>query len=89
MQVASAIKDMKQEITAENAVSDACFSLAFVMLSMVGAELGFVDLMQMSFSKGKTKVAGIGAGSAKKMKEFMETGTIEKLEEKRLALKDM
>lgn len=39
----------------------------------------------MSFSKGKTKVAGIGKSSAEKMKEFMETGTMEKLEEKRAA----
>lgn len=39
----------------------------------------------MSFSKGKTKVPGIGKGSAEKMKEFMETGTIAKLEEKRAA----
>lgn len=37
----------------------------------------------MSFSKGKTKLEGIGAASAKKMKEFAETGTMEKLEEKR------
>lgn len=53
---ATAIKGMKEEITADNA---------------------------MSFSKGKTKVAGIGKGSAEKMKEFMETGTFQKLEEKR------
>lgn len=56
MKVTSAIKDMAQEITAENA---------------------------MSFSKGKTKIPGIGKGSAEKMKEFMETGTMAKLEEKR------
>jgi DNA polymerase/3'-5' exonuclease PolX len=37
----------------------------------------------MSFSKGKTKIPGVGATTAKKMKEFMESGTIEKLEEKR------
>lgn len=37
----------------------------------------------MSFSKGKTKIAGVGKSSAEKMKEFLETGTIQKLEEKR------
>jgi len=33
--------------------------------------------------KGKTKIANIGKGSAEKMYEFVTTGTIEKLEEKR------
>jgi len=33
--------------------------------------------------KGKTKLVGIGKGSADKMYEFCSTGTIEKLEEKR------
>jgi len=37
----------------------------------------------LSFSKGKTKIAGVGPSSAKKMKEFAETGTMEKLEDKR------
>jgi DNA polymerase/3'-5' exonuclease PolX len=37
----------------------------------------------MSFSKGKSKIPGVGATTAKKMKEFMESGTMEKLEEKR------
>jgi len=36
--------------------------------------------------KGKTKVAGIGKGSADKIYEFVTTGKIEKLEEKRAAL---
>jgi DNA polymerase/3'-5' exonuclease PolX len=40
----------------------------------------------MSFSKGKTKLPNIGKGSAEKMKEFCETGKIEKLEEKRRLL---
>mmetsp|Transcript_16113 Transcript_16113/g.19686 ORF Transcript_16113/g.19686 Transcript_16113/m.19686 type:complete len:457 (+) Transcript_16113:117-1487(+) len=35
--------------------------------------------------KGKTKVAGIGKGSAEKIHEFLTTGTIEKLEQKRAA----
>ncbi len=37
-----------------------------------------------SLCKGKTKVANIGKGSADKMYEFLTTGTIEKLEEKRM-----
>jgi DNA polymerase/3'-5' exonuclease PolX len=37
----------------------------------------------MSLSKGKTKIPNIGKASAEKMKEYMETGTIQKLEEKR------
>jgi len=40
----------------------------------------------MSFSKGKTKLPNIGKGTAEKMKEFCETGTIEKLAEKRALL---
>lgn len=36
--------------------------------------------------KGKTKVQGIGKGSADKIHEFLTTGKIEKLEEKRAAL---
>lgn len=39
----------------------------------------------LSLGKGKTKVQGIGPGSASKMKEFCETGTIGKLVEKRAA----
>lgn len=35
--------------------------------------------------KGKTKVVGIGKGSAEKMHEFLSTGKIAKLEEKRAA----
>jgi len=37
----------------------------------------------MSLCKGKTKVPGVGKKTAEKIKEFYETGTIEKLEEKR------
>ena len=39
----------------------------------------------LSLGKGKNKVAGIGGSSSKKMKEFLTTGTMEKLEEKRAA----
>ena len=35
--------------------------------------------------KGKTKVPGIGKASADKIYEFLMTGTIQKLEEKRAA----
>ena len=54
--VVTVLKDLKAEVTADNA---------------------------MSLCKGKTKIPGIGKSSAEKMKEFMETGTIAKLEEKR------
>lgn len=37
----------------------------------------------LGLGKGKTKVANIGKSSAEKIKEFMETGTMQKLEEKR------
>lgn len=37
----------------------------------------------MAMSKGKTKVEGVGKSSAEKIKEFCETGKIQKLEEKR------
>lgn len=39
----------------------------------------------MSFSKGKTKLPGIGKSTAQKMLEFVQTGTFAKLEEKRQA----
>ena len=39
----------------------------------------------MSFGKGKTKLPGIGKGTAQKMLEFTQSGTFEKLEEKRAA----
>jgi hypothetical protein len=38
----------------------------------------------MQYSKGKSKVEGIGKGTATKMKQFMDTGTITKLEELRV-----
>ena len=38
----------------------------------------------MGLSKGKNKVANIGKSSAEKMKEFLSTGTMQKLEEKRM-----
>ena len=34
----------------------------------------------LKYSKGKTKVKGIGAGTSGKMIEFMKTGTMEKIE---------
>merc|ERR1711862_832926 len=37
----------------------------------------------LGLGKGKTKVNGIGKGSAEKMLEFVTTGTMAKLEEKR------
>ena len=54
--VVNAIKGLKFEVTASNA---------------------------LSLSKGKTKVANIGKSSAEKMREFLSTGKIEKLEELR------
>jgi len=39
----------------------------------------------ISFSKGKTKLPGIGKATAQKMLEFVQTGTFAKLEEKREA----
>ncbi|VEU43036.1 unnamed protein product [Pseudo-nitzschia multistriata] len=41
----------------------------------------------LSFSKGKTKLPGIGKATAEKMREFCQTGTFAKLEEKREAHK--
>jgi len=56
--VANAIKDIKFEITEDNA---------------------------KGLGKGKTKVANVGKSSADKMYEFVTTGTMVKLEEKRAA----
>jgi Helix-hairpin-helix domain len=43
-------------------------------------------LNALGLHKGKTKVVNIGKGSAEKIHEFMTTGTISKLEEKRAHL---
>jgi DNA polymerase/3'-5' exonuclease PolX len=37
----------------------------------------------LGLGKGKTKIAGVGKASAEKMLEFCQTGTMQKLEEKR------
>lgn len=37
----------------------------------------------MTFTKGKKKVAGLGKKSGEYMKEFRETGEIQKLNDKR------
>eukprot|EP00934_Nitzschia_sp_Nitz4_P003434 Nitzschia sp. Nitz4//scaffold29_size155292//65550//67145//NITZ4_002656-RA/size155292-processed-gene-0.45-mRNA-1//-1//CDS//3329546442//3424//frame0 len=50
-----------------------------------GMEMEITAENAMSLCKGKTKVPGIGMSSAAKMKEFLSTGTMEKLEEKRAA----
>jgi DNA polymerase/3'-5' exonuclease PolX len=77
LQVANAIKDLDVEITAENAVSRKN------LLHRCYSSISNDNVAQMGFSKGKMKIAGVGPTTAKKMKEFMESGTIEKLEEKR------
>lgn len=48
-----------------------------------GLEVEITADNAMSFTRGKTKVANIGAKSGKYMKEFCQTGEIEKLNEKR------
>jgi DNA polymerase/3'-5' exonuclease PolX len=54
-----------------------------VVNAIKGLELEITADNAMSLSKGKTKIPNIGKASAEKMKEYMETGTIQKLEEKR------
>lgn len=55
------------------------------MGAIKGLDFEVTEDNAMSLSKGKTKVACIGKASAEKMKEFLETGTMAKLEEKRAA----
>jgi poly [ADP-ribose] polymerase len=40
----------------------------------------------LGLGKGKTKVDGIGKGSAEKIHEFLTTGNIEKLQDKKAGL---
>lgn len=40
--------------------------------------------MPRAFARGNTKLPGIGKGTADKIFEYYTTGTIQKLEEKRL-----
>jgi DNA polymerase/3'-5' exonuclease PolX len=54
-----------------------------VVNAIKGLELEITAENAMSLSKGKTKIPSIGKTSAERMKEYMETGTMQKLEEKR------
>ena len=63
--------------------SNAGASYTKVSNAIKDLELEITAENAMGLSRGKTKVPGIGKGSAEKMKEYMETGTIQKLEEKR------
>lgn len=51
-------------------------------IATLGIEITEDNIMGMA-KAGKNKVDGMGKGSAEKIREFLTTGTIEKLEEKR------
>ena len=55
-----------------------------VCTAIQGLDFEITEDNVMGLSKGKNKVANIGKSSAEKMKEFLSTGTMQKLEEKRL-----
>jgi len=56
-----------------------------VAAAIKGFDFEITKTNAKGLGKGKTKVAGIGKGSADKMYEFFDTGKIAKLEEKRAA----
>jgi hypothetical protein len=59
-------------------------SYANATTAIKGLEIEVTEENAKSLGKpGKNKIEGIGKGSADKMYEFVQTGTIEKLEEKR------
>lgn len=49
-----------------------------------GLDFEITALNAIGLSKGKTKVANIGKSSAEKILEFLQTGKMQKLEEKRM-----
>ncbi len=55
-----------------------------VCTAIQGLDFEITEDNVMGLSKGKNKVANIGKSSAEKMKEFLSTGTMQKLEEKRM-----
>lgn len=64
--------------------SNAGISNKKVAAAIQGLDFEITESNVMGLSKGKNKVAGIGKGSADKIKEFLTTGTMQKLEEKRM-----
>ena len=68
--------------------NNAAASYAKVVKAISALDYPITAENAMGLSKGKTKVEGIGKGSAEKMKEFCLTGKITKLEEKRAAMTD-
>uniref|UniRef100_A0A7S4EJ79 PARP-type domain-containing protein n=1 Tax=Pseudo-nitzschia australis TaxID=44445 RepID=A0A7S4EJ79_9STRA len=67
--------------------ANAALSYKKAIATLTGLEEEITEKNALSFSKGKTKLPGIGKGTAEKMKEFCRTGTFKKLEEKREAHK--
>lgn len=65
-----------------NSNAGAAYKKVVAAVSMVAFEITLDNAKGLG--KGKTKVPNIGKSSAEKIHEFLETGTIEKLEEKRL-----
>jgi hypothetical protein len=70
-------------ISEKNSNAGASYTKAVAAIKALDFEV--TEENAMSLSKGKTKVANIGKASAEKMKEFLETGYMAKLEEKRAA----
>lgn len=90
MKVSSAIKDLKFEITPENGMIRFVLVILvcrlFIFCTFPHEQIFFICFYDIAMSlckAGPKKVAGIGPKSAAMMKEFLTTGTIEKLEQKR------
>mmetsp|Transcript_5442 Transcript_5442/g.11223 ORF Transcript_5442/g.11223 Transcript_5442/m.11223 type:complete len:351 (+) Transcript_5442:445-1497(+) len=74
---------MKYYFAEKNSNAGSSYRKAIATLTTL--EEAVTEANAMSFSKGKTKLPGIGKGTAEKMLEFVKTGTFAKLEEKRAA----
>ena len=80
--VMNALKELSElYFEAGNANAGVTYKKAVAALVEVDYEITADNAMGLS--KGKTKVSGIGKGTAEKIREFCSTGTIMKLEEKR------
>jgi len=65
--------------------TNAALSYKKAIATLTELEEAVTEDNALSFSKGKTKLVGIGKATSQKMLEFVRTGTFAKLEEKREA----
>ena len=85
--IVGAFKELA-ELYAKTGNGNAASSYFRVVNALTELEFEITAENALSLGKGKTKVHNIGKASAEKMLEFLTTGTMEKLEQKRLEAAD-